>query len=244
MEDPLLPSAFTLDAQQRVPLSIAVSRKIRHVILSGQVKTGAELPSEKELARDLGVGRSTVREALRILQAQGLLSGGDTVSTQKPRVSADLALSTAGETMTNALQLKCIPLGDLLELRVLIEGEAAQRAAKAARGEDIDEARSALHVMKHSNADIEAFRAADLRFHKAIAAASGNQAFPLVMGVLRDAMARHLGEALKRDKSPKTTMKALTQQHEEILDAIECGKSKRARELVQNHISDFYKELV
>jgi GntR family transcriptional regulator, transcriptional repressor for pyruvate dehydrogenase complex len=244
MEDPLPTSIFTLQGEERLPLSITVSRKIRQLIITGKVKMGAELPSEKDLARDLGVGRSTVREALRILQAQGLISGGDTVSTQKPRVSAALALTTAGETMTTALQLKCIPLADLLDLRVLIEGEAAERAAKEPSDDDMNDARNALIAMKKPNVDIETFRAADLRFHKSIVAACGNQAFPLVMGVLRDAIGGHLGEALKRKKSPRAAMNELTREHEEILIAIDRGRGKRARELVETHIRDFYKELV
>ena len=121
-------SPFELRAEDRAPLSVLVSRQLRQAIVSGRVSVGTELPSEKELTAELGVGRSTIREALRILQAQGLLSGGDTVSTRRPRVSTHQTLSlAAAQAMENAVRLGQVPLGDLVELRVVIEGARSSR---------------------------------------------------------------------------------------------------------------------
>ena len=234
------PSPFAPSAEERAPLSIAVSRRIREAIVSGKISVGTELPSEKDLARELGVGRSTVREALRILQAQGLLSGGDTVSTLRPRVSADQTLTTAASTMENVLRLGQVPLRDLVELRVLIEGAAIRHAAEEGDATALAEARAALAVMKTPRIDIETFRAADLRFHRCLTTAGGNVAFALVIGVLRTAISSHLGEALLRVPNAKKTMAALTKEHEEILDAVEHGRGKRAAELVTEHIRAFY----
>jgi GntR family transcriptional regulator, transcriptional repressor for pyruvate dehydrogenase complex len=234
------PFTPALGVDARAPLSIAVSRRIREAIVSGKVTIGTELPSEKDLARDLGVGRSTVREALRILQAQGLLSGGDTVSTQRPRVSAEHTLSMAAHTMENVLRLGQIPLGDLVALRVLIEGSAMEQAAGLREPALLAEAREALTLMQAPRVGIEAFRAADLRFHRALAAASGNTAFALVMDVLRGAISGHLGEALLRVPNARTTMAQLTGEHEAILSAVERGRGKRASELVTEHIRSFY----
>jgi DNA-binding FadR family transcriptional regulator len=233
-------SPFALSLEERAPLSIAVSRRLREAIVSGKVSVGTELPSEKDLARELGVGRSTVREALRILQAQGLLSGGDTVSTQRPRVSAEQTLSMAAHTMENVLRLGQVPLGDLVELRIVIEGAAADQAASSPEGDAIEQARAALAAMKAPGVDVEAFREADLRFHRSLATASGNLAFSLVMGVLRAAIAGHLGEALLRVPNPRATMATLTREHEAIFQAVVRGRGKRARELVSEHIRDFY----
>jgi len=233
-------SPFAPSAEERAPLSVAVSRRLREAIVSGKMSIGTELPSEKDLAHDLGVGRSTVREALRILQAQGLLSGGDTVSTQRPRVSADLTLSMAASTMENVLRLGQVPLGDLVELRVLIEGTAVRQAAEGMAPRALAAAREALVAMKAAQADIEAFRAADLRFHRSLATAGGNVAFALVMSVLRSAIAGHLGEALLREPNARATMAMLTREHEAILSAVEHGHGRRASELVTEHIRSFY----
>jgi DNA-binding FadR family transcriptional regulator len=234
-------SAFALRTEERAPLSVLVSRQLRQAIVSGRVGVGTELPSEKELTQELGVGRSTVREALRILQAQGLLSGGETVSTQRPRVSMENTLTSAIHSMENVLLLGRVPLGDLVELRVVIEGAAVEQAAARADRAGLDEARAALGGMGRG-ADVESFRAADLRFHRGLAAAAGNAAYPLVMGVLRSAISSHLGEALLRVRDRSATMATLAREHAAILEAVERGRGKRARELVASHIRAFYED--
>ena len=234
--------ALSLSAEERAPLSIAVARKLREAIISGQVPLGGELPSEKDLGKQLKVGRSTIREALRILQAQGLVTGGDTVSTARPRVTAELTIVTAASTMENALRLGQVPLADLVELRVVIEGSIAFAAAEARDAVALAEARATVETMRRPNLDVEAFRAADLAFHRCLAAAAGNQAFALVMGVLRDAIAGHLGEALHRVAKPRAAMAELAKEHAAILEAVEHGHGKKARLLITEHIREFYKE--
>lgn len=233
MSDP-----FDLSPATRAPLSVVVSQRLRDAIVSGQVSAGTELPSEQELAGRFGVGRSTIREAVRILQAQGLLSGGDTVSTRRPRVSSEEGLSSAASlAMENALRLGQIPLADLVELRVLLEGAMAEAAALAPR-EALAEAAAALAQME--GADLVTFQAADLRFHHGLALASGNAAMPLMMGVMRSAIAAHLGEALARRTDPSATTARLTTEHAEIFAAVSEGRSADARDLVSGHIRAFY----
>jgi DNA-binding FadR family transcriptional regulator len=234
-------SAFVLRPEERAPLSLLVSRQLRQAIVSGKVRIGAELPSEKELTQELGVGRSTVREALRILQAQGLVSGGDTVSTRRPRVSTEEVLSgAAAVAMENVIRLGQVPLDDLVELRVVIEGAAVEMAS-APGGGAFDEARAAVETMSARGIEIEEFRAADLLFHRSLASAAGNAAFPLVMGVLRSAIGSHLGEALQREPNPKRAMAKLAKEHDAILKAVAGGRGKRARDLVTDHIRTFYR---
>jgi DNA-binding FadR family transcriptional regulator len=235
-------SPFALRVEERAPLSVIVSRQLRQAIMSGRVSAGTELPSEKELTEELGVGRSTIREALRILQAQGLVSGGDTVSTRRPRVSTQQTLNlAAAQAMENAVRLGQVPLGDLVELRVVLEG-ASVEAASTATAEALESARSAVETMKTPGIDVESFRAADVLFHRSLATASGNAAFPLVMGVLRAAISSHLGEALHHQTDVAATMKRLTREHEAILKAVEGGQGERARMLMTKHIQAFYRE--
>ncbi len=235
-------ATFSLRVESRAPLSVVVSRQLREQIVSGMVTDGTELPSEKELSQKLGVGRSTVREALRILQAQGLLSGGDTVSTQRPRVSSEQSMATAADVMENVLRLGRVPLDDLVELRLVIEGAAVvQAAARAANAKEaLAQAGESVLVMEAAYVDVETFRAADVAFHQAIAKAAGNAAYPLVMGVLREAISSHLGETLHKQKDTARSMATLAAEHAAILDAVTSGRSKRARALMESHIHDFY----
>lgn len=231
---------FQLSPTSRAPLSLLVSRQLRDAILSGRVAAGDELPSEHELAERFAVGRSTVREAVRILQAQGLLSGGDTVSTRRPRVGREEDLgAAAASAMENALRLGQIPLSDLVELRVLLEGASVEGASRAPT-EALAEARAALDDMRQPGATTDDFLAADLRFHHGIALASGNAAMPLLMGVLRAAIAGHLGAALARLPDPRATAAQLTAEHEAIYEAVARADSDGARALVTRHIRDFY----
>jgi GntR family transcriptional repressor for pyruvate dehydrogenase complex len=221
---------------RRTPLSVLVSRQIRDAIVSGELLLGSQLPTEQELTEQFDVSRSTVREAVRILQAQGLLSGGDTVSTSRPRVSGELTNATAGAALENALRLGSVPLPDLVELRLLLEG-AAVTAADPGR---LGDARDALAVMEAAGTDVVAFHAADVRFHISLTGAGGNSAFPLVMGALRDAIAGHLSGALEALADPQPTLVQLAAEHATILAALDAGDGELARQLVHAHIWGFY----
>ncbi len=206
--------------------------------MSGELSVGTEMPTEKELTEHFQVSRSTIREALRILQAQGLLSGGDSVSTARPRVSAELTSSSASLALENAVRLAQIPLDDLIELRLLLEGEAV--SAEFHDRSALDDARAALGVMRSPDIDAETFHDADVRFHICLAGASGNTAFSLVMTVLRDAIGGHLLGALAALDDPAPVLAALADEHAAILDAIDRHEPERAAELVRSHIWNFY----
>jgi GntR family transcriptional regulator, transcriptional repressor for pyruvate dehydrogenase complex len=247
--------AFDGVLEARSPLSVQVSRRLRAAIVGGGVEAGTELPSEKDLGRDLGVGRSTVREAVRILKAQGLVSGGDSVSTKRPRVADDRELSAAAaQAMENVVLLGRVPLRDLVELRVVLEGAvveaAAQRApvthadAHAHADDALDRAEQALFEMAAPDLDVVRFRAADVAFHLALAEAAGNATYPLIMGVLRSAISAHLGEALERVGDFAGTTAALLAEHRAIFEAVAKRRPKRARELVAAHVRDFYADSI
>lgn len=223
----------TFGAVSRAPLSLLVSDQIRESILAGSLPVGAELPSEKELADEFGVSRSTIREAVRVLQAKGLLSGGDTVSTARPRVSASPDVSGA---LSSALRLGRIPLADLVELRVLVEGAAVTTA----RPERLSGAHDALAVMRSPAVDAVTFHRADVHFHLALAGAGGNSAFSTVMTSLRDVIASYLLEALTALADPQPAFARLAAEHAGILAAIEAADPDTAAELVRAHICDFY----
>lgn len=225
----------------REPLSVVVAGRLRKDIVSGKLALGEELPSENELTRALGVSRSTVREALRILQAQGLVSSGGAVSTRRSRVSTEDVLTlAAAQALENVVRLAHTPLEDLVELRLVIEGAAVEAAART-RGEALTEAAATVEAMKARGLDLDTFRAADLLFHRALARASGNTAYPLTLGVLRSAIAGHLGEALAREPQPQRAMARLAREHEAILEAVAAGHPTRARELMTQHIGGFYR---
>jgi GntR family transcriptional regulator, transcriptional repressor for pyruvate dehydrogenase complex len=221
----------------RSPLSLLVARQLREAIVSGRMSVGTYMPTEKELTEQFGVSRSTVREAIRVLQAQGLLSGGDSVSTARPKVSAEQASASASQGLENALKMGTIPLADLVELRLLLEGAAVTREINDPTV--LEDAREALEVMRTPGIDIETFHAADVRFHICLAGAGGSTVFPLVMMVLRDAIASYLLEALAASDDPGVLAR-LVDEHAAILDAVQQGHREEAASLMRSHILNFY----
>jgi DNA-binding FadR family transcriptional regulator len=95
--------------------------------------------------------------------------------------------------------------------------------------------------MRDPGIGIEDFDEADVRFHVALARASGNEAMHVVMQALRGAAARHLLEALRSLSDPRRTLRRLTREHEAILAAVAGGDGERAATLVDEHIRGFYR---
>jgi DNA-binding GntR family transcriptional regulator len=89
---------------------------------------------------------------------------------------------------------------------------------------------------------IEAYDELDVRFHVALVRASRNEAMHLAMLAVRDAVARHLLDALRVSADPGATLERLTAEHEEILAALSAGDGDRAATLVERHIWRFYEE--
>lgn len=228
---------MSISPVSRVPLSLDVAQRLRVAILDGTFLADTELPTESELAQSFGVGRSTVREALRVLQAQGLISGADSVSTARPRVTHERAEGAAGLALSTALQVGALPLADLVALRVLLEAEATRHIVTVP-----DSARACLATMAAAaeTADFRAFHAADIDFHVNLAYAGGNRALGFVIGVLRDCIAGYLLQALAEAPDVGQVLVQLLAEHRAIVAALDAGDRAGAAELVVSHIRGFY----
>lgn len=229
------------DPAGRPPLSVVIAQRLRSDILSGELAQGCPLPSETSLAKRFEVGRSTVREALRILQAQGLVSGGIRVTTRAPVVDAEGTLPIAATALENVIRLERIALGDLVELRNLIEPAALAAAAKRQDAVALGAAEAALEQMERSRDDHVAFHQADMAFHAALIAAGGNRAFSIAMQALRNSTAGKLHDALEREEALPPVTDRLLNEHRAILDAVRSGDGEKAGRLVKAHIFEFYR---
>src|SRR5256885_12735358 len=215
-----------------------VAGKIRGAIGEGTMASGERLPPERELARQFAVSRATVREALRHLQAQGLLAARGRTS---PLATAhdDGAVTRFREALTHVVQLQNVSLPDLLELRTAIETTALERAAAAPLLEHLQEARAALATMEQPEVQPEEFHRADVAFHVALVAASGTKALHLVMLAVKDGIRLHLDEALRPHTFAKIRPR-IVQEHRALLRAVERGAGKAAAAQLRQHLSGFY----
>jgi GntR family transcriptional repressor for pyruvate dehydrogenase complex len=225
----------------RNPVYTQVAAQLREAILAGELRPGEPVPTERELAESFGVSRASVREALRALQAQGLITAAGSPTRSLVASTVD---EPARDALVNLLRLNGVALDDLVDLRCVLESAAVRRAAGRRDPELLADARRALVDMNGGKVGVEEFDDADVRFHVALARASGNEAMHLVMTALRGAAARHLLEALRARRDPERAQRRLVREHEAILEAVEGGDADAAAALVERHIRGFYRGLV
>jgi GntR family transcriptional regulator, transcriptional repressor for pyruvate dehydrogenase complex len=214
----------TLQVRRIGPAYQQVADELRALIVSGGLSAGQRLPPEQELGAAFGVSRSTLREALRVLSSQHLITtargvqGGTFVAAPAPGSVSDY-LETSIGLMAGADE---VDVDQLLEARDLLEVPAAALAARRRRSSHLAELRETLSQG----------RAADQRFHTVIVSACGNPLLDLMCGpvfsVLRD---RFL-----RDLAPESFWTLVHHDHLVILDAIESRDAGRAADEMRTHL--------
>ena len=244
-------------AVERNPVYLQVADQLREEILAGRLAPGEALPTERDLAQTFGVSRTSVREALRVLQAQHLVSGGDRTAPYRTTVAEETSTDSLRLALVHLLRLRGVGLADLVELRCALEASALRRVAGRCAGgggkpedappPDLAEAHAALEAMRRPGIDADAFHDADVRFHVALVAASGNQAMHAIMMAVRESIAEHLLAALDGDGIERgavaDVLARLADEHAAILAAVEAGHGERAEALVRDHIEGFYRSI-
>jgi DNA-binding FadR family transcriptional regulator len=211
-----------------------VIEEIGRGILSGEFSPGKPLPSEAELCGTLSVSRTALREALRVLAAKGLVEATPKIGTLVRLVEhwnfldADiLSWRLLGRDSDRVV-------GELYELRHLIEPIAASLAAKNAKAADLELMREAYREMQAAGDDGAKISEPDLKFHRAIIRASGNQMFSSLAHVLGAALSANFDLVRDAPRGHRHSMPL----HKKVLDAIADGNSAVARLAMQNLIED------
>ncbi|MEU6714230.1 FadR/GntR family transcriptional regulator [Nonomuraea sp. NPDC046802] len=217
-----------------------VLAQIERRIAEDGLTVGDRLPAERQLAEQLGVSRSSVREAMRVLETLGVVSsqvgrGPDAgaVLTSRP----DSALT---DLLRLHLGLASLEMREVIDTRHMIEQwAAAHAAALAASGRADTSGLTAALAGMDAARTAEEFVEHDTAFHCAIADASGNRLIAAIMRSLRDSMRRYSVEAVQRlgDTS------ILRADHVRILEAIEGGRADEAVRAVSEHLAHAYPSL-
>lgn len=203
-------------------------------IVSGDYEAGQALPGEAQLCEGLGVSRTALREALRVLASKGLVEPKRKIGTQvctserwnflDPEILSWLLESPDAERAVD----------ELYELRHLIEPLAASLAAKNAKATDIAALREAYNGMKAAGDDGEQLIAPDLKFHQTIIAASGNRLFSALTHIVGAALSVNF-EFVR--ESPRGHTHSLPM-HRKVMDAIAEHDAAAARLAMQKLIED------
>lgn len=212
---------------------------IEKQLSSGELALGGRLPGERSMAEQLHVSRTSVREAVRILEAMGVVRAG--VGSGKDAGTIVIAEpgSALGSTLRLHVATRHLPVADIVETRVLLESWAAERAQLGAP--ELDEAADLLDQMEHAP-DIDAFLALDARFHVALAQSAGNVVVSAMMASLRGAIENYAGELTGNLPDWDATSSRLRAEHRAILAAVNANDGGKAAELVAGHIRGFYAE--
>lgn len=209
-----------------------VARTIGEKVMSGSWHVGMELPGEWALAQAFGVTRSTVREALRVLEQDGLLT--------RPRGSKQMVINAPGDVhvssrMRAAIILQEITFLELWETMLALDPAAAEAAAENARPEQL----AALHQNQRDTAealdDPPRLLELDLAFLNGIAAASGNRAIQLCRASISELLYRAFLPVLRRSRAGERLLVA----HQKILAALDKKDGAEARRWMERHVNDF-----
>jgi DNA-binding FadR family transcriptional regulator len=215
-----------------------IADELRQLIVSGELQEGDSLGHEPELVERFGVSRPSLREALRILEAEGLITvmrgvfGGVVVHAPNERMTA--------RTAALVLQARNVSLADVYEARRLLEPMAvgviasgrSNKAAAAALRELVEEQEATIE-------DPEAFSQANTRFHERLVGLAGNQTLTIIAEMLNEIVGRAVAEISQAEPggdSLATRRRGLRSQ-ERLVELLEAGDAEGAQEHWSKHMA-------
>jgi GntR family transcriptional repressor for pyruvate dehydrogenase complex len=218
-----------------------IAAQIRRYLVRGGLKPGDRLGTEQELAREFGVSRPTLREALRLLASSQLIRasrgpGGGIFVASTPSEAMSRSLSDAIATM---LDTQCVSLGELVDARIHLEVPLAGLAARNASAETILKLDAAIADAEGKDQRSDDFHRPFTCFHRTIAAAAENELLSAfaswTLDVLDPSLVAAIGDAIDGEK--------LLGQHREILRAIRRHQPASAERAMSRHLH-YLRELV
>lgn len=218
----------------RTSLSDGIVEQVVDLISRDVLKPGDRLPSERELCKRLGVGRSSLREALRSLAVMGIIDGrvgdGTFVSNNNKRYLE--------KTLQWGLLLDRKRVQDLIETRLMLESQTAFLAAQRVTTENIDAIEETLRGMEASIAAPDKYLEFDLQFHLTIARATQNSILYSLLSMIRGYLQEWIKGSLAEPSTEGTDTRAKLSllEHQKILDALRRGEADQAQRAMTEHI--------
>jgi GntR family transcriptional repressor for pyruvate dehydrogenase complex len=204
-----------------------LAQRLVGLIATGEIAGGQPLPSERELVERFGVGRSSVREALRVLESKGLID-----QKGKGRFVAAEPQNPLNTSLQVLLELQEVDRDELFEVREVLEGETAAFAAQRRTDEDVLAIAETIDAMVAGLDSAERYIDADLQFHLAIARASRNRIALHMMHAIREILRRSLLTLYTIPGGPGGSIA----HHRAILEAIVARDAEGARERMREHL--------
>ncbi len=230
-----MPTATLFDQIDHDSVSEAVIAQIEDVIITGVLKSGQKLPSERELAQQTGVSRPKIRVAIQTLEDRGLLA----VKHGEGTFVASLTGTALSSAMIDLFSRHPEAFGDYLEFRREVEGFAAFTAAQRATSEDLAIIQQILDEMADATVAFDPAREMklDVQFHGAVVDATHNAMLVHTMASIYELLARGVFLGRNMEYLDTTRREVLLEQHQAIGLAIFSRDAHAAASAAEEHIN-------
>jgi len=224
----VLPTQTRAKPESDTRVTAKLIANIKRLISSGEIVPGAKFPPERELAKEFGVNRASLRQALKVLEIMGVLT---------QRVGDGTYLSASAESILKEpldflILLDDLSHHELMETRMIVEPELAARAAERATTEDLVSLRRAIADMENCRSNQQRLEA-DLAFHQCIFRASGNRICHLLFNVIHRSVLTSMSQL-----STRVPLDRPLTFHKRIYAAIQQRNAEEARRQMLEHIVD------
>jgi GntR family transcriptional regulator, transcriptional repressor for pyruvate dehydrogenase complex len=216
-----------------------IVEQIEEALARGDLAPGQRLPSERELVVQFAVSRSTVREALRVLESNGVVRSrpGD------PNGAEILPYSHGAlrKQLVRLARVDELSLSELIGFRMIMDGAAIQLASRLRTTEQLAEMEKALVAMRAAiEVDFEEFSEADVAFHDAVARSSRNSLIQVCNEVVRGVVLSLISDKISHASNSRALMLKSLQHHTDVVDAIRTGDGHAAARLARQNLYDYY----
>lgn len=218
-------------------ISDEIVRQIREVLLSGKVRAGERLPTERQLAQQFATSRASVREALRGLEQRGVIytkkgaNGGVFV--------ADVDHQSVVRPLSDLLHLKKVSIQNIAEVRQIFEPQAARLAAERATARHLQKLDETIQEMEFALKNGKPPESYDLKFHRLIAEAAQNP----ILQVLADSMLEVASRIITQLQPSLEVLRHVLACHARIYDAVRHRDADAAFQRMSEHIVDVQERL-
>ncbi len=224
-----------LKPMQRVLVSDEIIEQIKNLILEGKLRPGDQLPSETKMASQMKVGRSTIREALKVLIHLGFIERKNKVTVISDRIKEKLSPHDIVERFKNQRNIL-----EMIEFRKIVEPNMASLAAIRSDKTDVSLLQRDVSAMTESIDEPEVFLKHDHHFHLHIAQGAKNQILIEVIQGIQDNLEKTQGHIIR--KSTTISPRSL-EFHRNIFNAIKKSKPEVARKQMYKHLLDIEREV-
>jgi len=212
----------------------AILEQVESAITQGALSAGDRLPSERELAGNLGVSRTSVREALRVLEALGV------VETRRGSEHGAVLVVDPGNAFVTIVRLlaalRHIDLVEIVDFRATVESGAVRSLAEHPNAEALTGLEGILGAMEREDIAHGEFHALDAEFHHMLVQAAGNRLVNLLAGGLSSTLRRIVTDVGFLESRWTDVRPRIVREHRALLAAIRRGDAAKAADLANRHV--------